>query len=134
MKHFLLISVLLLLEITAGSEMRTLVTNHDGYLNNDQECKTNFECPSSCCDNFKCSDIGKCKDRITYIYISVGVLSALFLLAIVIFFIVSIQQTRKNVAKIRDENQKKAEEFKNQAETNRKKAEEAQKGLSDKRY
>jgi len=85
----------------------------------EQICETNFECQNTgCCKDKKCVDISECYDDVKLMYLIVGIIAAIFLLVVIIYFIVTILKIRQNVRKIDKQNKLKESEFKNEKDNN----------------
>ena len=90
--HFLII-------ITIISKVLNLAKNLS------DTCISNLECQSACC-RVSCVEQEVCKTDIRNIYIAVGIVGIVFLIIIGIYFVWSIKETRENVKKLRDNENK----------------------------
>lgn len=67
------------------------------------KCNSNLDCTSTvCCRDGKCVDFDVCKSSMINSYIAIGVVGAGLILITMIYFIVAVKQTRKNVRAIRE--------------------------------
>ena len=94
-----------------------LCADHSGYLESDQECKTNFECLSTgCCKDHKCVDSSECGKFPKKCYKICLIASLVILLLIIVYYCVVVCQTRENVKRIQDQNSARAREQNEQIE------------------
>lgn len=63
-----------------------------------ESCISNLECSNTaCCRNNLCVDNSVCQNATNRIYVAVGVVGGVFILATVIYFICSICESQKEV-------------------------------------
>lgn len=87
--------------------------SHEDYYKEGEDCLTNFECRSTtCCKDYKCVESSECKTDVKKTYIIVGVIAIVFLILVIIYFGMSIRDTRKSVNEIQSLNLAMAEQQK----------------------
>ena len=135
MKYYILILCCIIININTQNaiDKNILFKNHDSYIINDDECKTDFECRNSaCCKNGKCKESKECYKDVKLMYIIFAGIGFLFLIAVIIYFICQINSIRNNVKFIQLKNSRSAKRSKKKEEKRKKEEEEKKKKEEEK--
>ena len=96
MKYFLFILCNIIININTQDTNK----NHDSYITNGDECKTDFECKNSgCCKNGKCQESKECYKDIKKINIIFAGIGLIYLIIIIVYYICEVLKRRKKVKK-----------------------------------
>ena len=102
MKYFLFILCYIIININTQNTIKNniLFKNHDSYITNGDECKTDFECKNSgCCKNGKCQESKECYKDVKKIYIIFAGIGLIYLIIIIVYYICEVLKRRKKVKK-----------------------------------
>ena len=135
MKYFLFILCYIIININTQNTIKNniLFKNHDSYITNGDECKTDFECRNSaCCKSGKCKESKECYKDVKLMYIIFAGIGLLFLISVIIYFICQISAIRTHVKIIQWKNTRSAKKSKKKEEKRKKEEEEKKKKEEEK--
>lgn len=76
------------------------------YCQGGQKCESSLECNDSiCCQNGFCVDNEKCQANKLKVYVAVGILGLIFIILSFIYLYFVISESKKNVDKMRENNE-----------------------------
>ena len=87
----------------SGDEFETKYWFLDSTMltDNGQSCSSSLNCKSQCC-SFKntCVDQSACKNYSLLVYLLVAILSLIFIIGVLIYFVISIKHIKESIAKM----------------------------------